>query len=147
MRAERELMRSTVWEDEVWRLSTTLFGAVPGFSYLEPKQHVPHITDLAGAEAATFGRTIARVTTALKDATGAGLVYVYVFGGGVPHLHVHLAPHREGDGLNSAILRGELVAEKQPNGTTMVRSIEFPPRPSSELRAITDAVRDRLRSR
>jgi diadenosine tetraphosphate (Ap4A) HIT family hydrolase len=140
-------MRSTVWEDEVWRVSTTLFGAVPGFSYLEPKQHVPHITDLAGAEAATFGRTIARVTTALKDATDADLVYVYVFGGGVPHLHVHLAPHRENDGLNSAVLRGELVAEKQPNGTTMVRSIDFPPRPSAELAAITDAVRDRLRSR
>jgi len=146
VRAERELMRSTVWEDEIWRLSTTLFGAVPGFSYLEPKRHVPHITDLAGAEAVTFGPTIARATTALKEATGAGLVYVYVFGGGVPHLHVHLAPHRDGDALNSAVLRGELVAEKQPNGTTIVRSIDFPPRPAAELLAIAEAVRDRLRS-
>jgi len=146
MRAERELMRSTVWEDEIWRLSTTLFGAVPGFSYLEPKRHVPHITDLAGAEAVTFGPTIARVTTALKDATGSDLVYVYVFGGGVPHLHVHLAPHREGDALNSALLRGELVEEKQPNGTTIVRSADFPPRPAAELLAAADEIRIRLRA-
>src|SRR5207237_4117460 len=99
VRAERELHRMTVWDDAVWRLSTTLFGAIPGFSYLEPKRHVPHITDLTGEEA--------RV----------------------------LAPYREGDALNSAVLRGELIAEKQPNGTTIVRSVDFPPRPAGALRA------------
>ena len=145
VRAERELHRSTVWEDAIWRLSTTLSGAVPGFSYLEPKRHVPHITDLAGDEAATFGPTIARVTSVMKEATGAELIYLYVFGGGVPHLHLHLAPHREGDALNSALLQGELVAEKQPNGTTIVRSLDFPPRPAAELRAVADAIADRLR--
>src|ERR1700682_696705 len=88
-RAARELMRATVWEDRLWRLSTTLYGAVPGFSYLEPKRHISYITALDGDEAATFGGTIARVTGALKDAMSAALVYVYVFGGGVPHLHVH----------------------------------------------------------
>jgi diadenosine tetraphosphate (Ap4A) HIT family hydrolase len=145
-RAERELHRSVVWEDAVWRLSTTLFGAVPGFSYLEPKRHVPHITDLAGVEATTFGPAMARVTSALKDATGTDLVYVYVFGGGVPHLHVHLAPHRENDALNSAILRGELTFERQPKGTTLMRSADFPPRPDAELRAAADAIRNMLRS-
>ena len=144
-RAERELHRSTVWEDTVWRLSTALVGAIPGFSYLEPKRHVPHITDLTGDEAKTFGPTIARVTSGVKEATGAELIYLYVFGGGVPHLHVHLAPHREGDALNSALLRGELVAEKQPNGTTIVRSLDFPPQPAAELRAVADAIADRLR--
>ena len=54
-RAMIELSRQTVWEDDLWRLSTTLDGAVPGFSYLEPKRHVPHITDLDGPEATTFG--------------------------------------------------------------------------------------------
>jgi diadenosine tetraphosphate (Ap4A) HIT family hydrolase len=143
-RAARELMRATVWEDRLWRLSTTLFGAVPGFSYLEPRRHVPHITDLDGDEAATFGATIARVTSALRDATGASLVYVYVFGAGVPHLHVHLAPHRENDALNSAIIRGELTFEKLPNGATVMRSAEYPPRPDAEMRAAADRVRERL---
>jgi diadenosine tetraphosphate (Ap4A) HIT family hydrolase len=143
-RAQRELLRATVWEDAVWRLSTTLFGAVPGFSYLEPKRHVPHITDLAGAETTTFGRTIARVAAALKAATGAELIYLYVFGGGVPHLHVHLAPHHEGDALSTALVRGELILEPQPNGTTLVRSKDFPPRPHAELRAAADAIREQL---
>ena len=100
---------------------------------------------MTGEEARTLGPTIARVTSALKEATGAELIYVYVFGGGVPHLHLHLAPHREGDALNSAVLRGELIAEKQPNGTTIVRSVDFPPRPAGELRAAADAIGDRLR--
>jgi diadenosine tetraphosphate (Ap4A) HIT family hydrolase len=143
-RAARELMRATVWEDRLWRLSTTLYGAVPGFSYLEPKRHVPHITDLDGDEAATFGTTIARATRALKDAMEASLVYVYVFGGGVPHLHVHLAPHHEDDALNSAVIRGELSLEKLPNGATVVRSVQFPPRPEEELRAAVEKVRERL---
>lgn len=143
-RAARELMRSTVWEDRLWRLSTTLYGAVPGFSYLEPKRHVPHITDLGGDEAVTFGPTVARVTRALKDVTGASLVYVYVFGGGIPHLHVHLAPHHEGDALNTSVIRGELSLEQLPNGATVIRSAEFPPRPEREMRAAADAVRDRL---
>lgn len=143
-RAARELMRVSVWEDRLWRLSTTLYGAIPGFSYLEPKRHIPHITDLDGDEAATFGRTIARVTRALKEAAAASLVYVYVFGGGVPHLHVHLAPHRENDALSTALIRGELTVETLPNGATVMRSAEFPPRPEGEMRAAADRVRRRL---
>jgi len=137
-------MRATVWEDRLWRLSTTLYGAVPGFSYLEPKRHVPYVTDLDGDEAATFGGTMARVARALKEATGASLVYVYVFGGGVPHLHVHLAPHSENDALSSAGIRGALTFEKLPNGATVVRSADFPPRPDKEMRAAADRVRERL---
>lgn len=92
-RASRELSRTIVWEDALWRLSTSLSSAVLAFSYLEPKRHVPHLADLDGREAETFGPVLARVTCALTAATGAELVYVYVFGGGVPHLHVHLGPH------------------------------------------------------
>ena len=35
----------------------------------------------------------------LRDATGAELTYAYVFGDRVAHLHVNLAPHRDGDAL------------------------------------------------
>jgi len=143
-RASVELRRVTVWEDEHWRLSALLQGAIPGFSFLEPKRHITHITELDGPEAATFGPVMARVTTGLREATGAEVVYVYVFGGGVPHLHVHLAPHREGDALNSAIIRGEITYEKLPSGATLMRSAEFPPRPEPELRSVADAIRLRL---
>src|SRR6478672_1215 len=78
-RADRELERVTVWTDGVWRLAMSLEAEVPGFAFLEPVRHVPHITDLDGEEASTFGRVLARVTAILKDEAGAELVYVFVF--------------------------------------------------------------------
>ncbi len=63
-------------------------------------------------------------------------MYVYVFGGGVAHLHVHMAPHREGNALNEPMIRGEILEEKLPNGLTRMTSKEFPPLPETELRAI-----------
>ncbi len=97
--ADAQFQRTRIWEDELWRLSAVLQGAIPGFAHLEPKRHIPYITDLDGPEAATLGPVLARATSALKDAAAAELAYVYVFGDRVPHLHLNLAPHRPGDGL------------------------------------------------
>jgi hypothetical protein len=44
-----ELDRIPVWEDGLWRLTVSLAAEVPGFAYLEPKRHVPYVTDLDGA--------------------------------------------------------------------------------------------------
>jgi diadenosine tetraphosphate (Ap4A) HIT family hydrolase len=92
--------RRTVWHDGVWRLSLIEQGSpVAGFGHLEPVRHIPFVTDLDGEEAATLGAVLGRVTSVLKQVTGADLVYVYVFGERVPHLHFNLAPHRSGDAL------------------------------------------------
>ena len=141
---DTELRRLQVWEDSHWRLTASLEAEVPGFSYLEPKRHIPHITDLDGEEARTFGEVLARVARALRDETGAELVYVYVFGGGVPHLHVHLAPHRAGDALSSQMIRGEIVVERLESGAGRQISKEFPPLPEDELRAVAYRVQRRL---
>ena len=143
-RAEEELNRTTVWEDRLWRLSMPLRGYTTGFGYLEPKRHVPHITDLDGEEAATFGPVIARITSALKEAAGAELVYVYVFGGGIPHLHVHLGPHHVDDALNQNIIRGELVEEPQPSGAIRMISRDFASLPSDEIEAVIGRARTLL---
>lgn len=95
---------------------------------------MPHITDLDGAEAATFGAVLARVTSALKEAAQAELVYVYVFGGGIPHLHVHLGPHRKGDALAADIIRGEVDEERDASGATRLVSRDFPEVAGDELR-------------
>jgi diadenosine tetraphosphate (Ap4A) HIT family hydrolase len=97
--ADRVFDRVRVFDDGLWRLSVVRRGAVAGFAHLEPHRHVPHVTDLDGPEAETFGGVLARVTRALRDAAGAELTYAYVFGERVPHLHVNLAPHRDGDAL------------------------------------------------
>lgn len=140
-RATADLNREIVWEDALWRLSMTHRGYTPGFGYLEPKRHVPHVTDLSGDEAATFGPVLARCAAALKEAAAADLVYVYVFGGGIPHLHVHLGPHREGDALSSAIIRGEFTYEPQPGGAQRIISKEFPELPAADLRAVIERAR------
>jgi diadenosine tetraphosphate (Ap4A) HIT family hydrolase len=142
--AAKQLNRTTVWEDDLWRLSMSRRGYTTGFGYLEPRRHVPHITDLDGEEAATFGPTIARVARALKEAAGAELVYVYVFGGGIPHLHVHLGPHRDGDALNANIIRGDLVMEPHPSGAKRMVSRDFPEVPADEIAAVADRAREIL---
>ena len=97
--ADAQFQRVRVWEDDLWRLSAVLQGPIPGFAHLEPKRHIPYVTDLDGPEAVTLGPVLARVTAVLKAAAGADLAYVYVFGDRVAHLHLNLAPHRDGDAL------------------------------------------------
>ena len=142
--ADAEFDRILVWDDALWRLTVSLAAEVPGFAYLEPKRHVPHITDLSGDEAATFGATLAQCSRALREATGAEVVYVYIFGDGIPHLHVHLAPHRRGDGLNDQMIRGEIVEETLPSGATLFFSKEFPALPRDQLLAVADRVRRKM---
>lgn len=91
--------RQRVWENDKWRLSVVRRGAVPGFSHLEPKRHIPFITHLDGDEAATLGAVLSRCTRAIERGVNADKVYVYVFGDRVPHLHFNLAPHKDGDAL------------------------------------------------
>ena len=143
---DAELQRIQVWEDALWRLTLSLEAEVLGFAYLEPKRHIPHITDLAGEEARTFGEVLARVTRVLRDETGAELVYVYIFGGGVPHLHVHLAPHRPNDALNTQMIRGEVSNEELSSGAGRYISKDFPLLPEEEQRVVARRVQQRLLS-
>lgn len=135
-----------VLEDDRWRLLADLGAEVLGFSLLVPKRHVPHVTDLDGDEARTFGAVLARTTSALRDETGADVVYVYIFGTGVPHLHVHLGPHRAGDALNDQMISGEIVTEELPGGAGRQVSKEFAPLPEAELRDVAERVATRLAS-
>ncbi|HWH24706.1 MAG TPA: HIT family protein [Candidatus Limnocylindria bacterium] len=138
---DAELMRIQVWEDELWRLTMSTFGYTPGFAYLEPKRHIPHITDLDGAEASSFGHVMGRLTSALKAAADAELVWVYIFGGGIAHLHVQLAPHRRGDPLNSQIIRGRVESEQLPSGAGRVRSLDFAELPADEIEPVIERAR------
>jgi len=78
--ADAFFTRVRLWEDEHWRLSAVLQGAILGFAHLETRRHIPFITDLDGPEAATLGLVLARATRVLREAAGAELTYVYVFG-------------------------------------------------------------------
>lgn len=141
---DAELDRVQVWEDRLWRLSMSTSGYTTGFAYLEPKRHIPHISDLDGEEATGFGQVMARVTSALRAAAEAELVWVYIFGGGIAHLHVHLAPHREGDALSSQMIRGEVVMEPLPSGAGRIVSRDFAELPAEEIRRVIDRTTELL---
>lgn len=113
-----------------------------GFAYLEPLRHIPYLADLDGPEAATFGSALARASAVLRQATGARLVYAYVFGGGIPHLHVHLAPNTPEGVLNTALISGEIEERKLPSGATEIISKDHPDLPQDELAAVIERVRE-----
>jgi len=142
--ADAELDRVEVWRDDLWRLSMSLRGPTLGFGYLEPLRHVPHLADLEGREAETFGPVIARATAVLQEATSAGLVYAYVFGGGIPHLHVHLAPNVPEGVLSTAVIGGAVRERKLPSGASEIQSLDHPDLPDDQLAAVIDRVRQRM---
>ncbi len=71
-------------------------GAYRGWLMVETKRHAPGLGDLSDDEAEAIGRLMNRSARALKECVGAEHVYAFVYGAGVPHLHVHLAPRYPG---------------------------------------------------
>ena len=136
-----ELDRVEVWRDDLWRLSMSRHGSTVGFAYLEPIRHIPFLADLDGPEAASFGPAIARSCSALRGATGAQLVYAYVFGGGIPHLHVHLAPNQPEGVLSTAVIEGRIEERKLPSGAMDVVSLDHPELPEADLAEVIERVR------
>lgn len=145
--ADDGLRRVEVWEGRLRRVTVSVASEVPGCSYLELKRHIPYITDLNGEEAATLGVMLACVSTALKQSIEAELVHVYLFGDSVPHLHFHLAPHRQGDALSEKIIKGEEVEIVLEGGHKWIETKDFPALPEEEVRTVAEQVRARLRPR
>jgi hypothetical protein len=46
--ADAYFRRVRLWEDALWRLSAVMQGPIPGFAHLEPRRHIPFISDLGG---------------------------------------------------------------------------------------------------
>jgi diadenosine tetraphosphate (Ap4A) HIT family hydrolase len=91
---DEALLVTEVWSDEFWRLTATTVGEIAGYCYLSTRRHISDISDLDGGEQECFGAVVARTSSAIKQATGADHICVYVLGDGVDHLHLHLAPRR-----------------------------------------------------
>lgn len=121
-------------------------GATLGFAYLEPIRHIPYLADLDGPEAASFGPAVARASAVLRQATGAALVYGYIFGGGIPHLHVHLAPNAPEGVLSTALISGEVEEHKLPSGATEIISKDHPDLPNAAVAAVIDRTRELMAS-
>jgi diadenosine tetraphosphate (Ap4A) HIT family hydrolase len=139
---DAELDRVEVWRDDLWRLSMSQHGPSLGFAYLEPLRHIPSLADLDGPEAVTFGAAVAHASAVLREASGAGLVYAYVFGGGIPHLHVHLAPNQPEGVLSTALINGPVEERRLPSGATEITSRDHPDLPQEEVAAVVGRTRE-----
>ena len=138
---DAELDRVEVWRDGLWRLTMARHGPTLGFGYLEPIRHIPYLADLDEREAETFGSTVARASGALRDASGAPLVFAYVFGGGVPHLHIHLAPNLPPGVLSTQLIEGAVEERPLPSGATELISHDHPDLPKAELASVIERAR------
>lgn len=139
------LMVEEVWSDDLWRLTTVTVGELAGYSYLAPLRHIAHITDLEGEEAASFGSTVATASRAIRDETGAELVYMYVFGGGLDHFHAHLAPHRDpGSPLLDDPIKGAKHRQLLPDGREVWVSDRYPLQSQDVMAAAVAGIRSRL---
>jgi diadenosine tetraphosphate (Ap4A) HIT family hydrolase len=63
-----------------------------GYLMVETRRHVAGLGELTDDEAAAVGQLTNRASRALREGLGADHVFAFVYGTGVPHLHVHLAP-------------------------------------------------------
>jgi len=63
-----------------------------GLVFLEPKRHITGLEELSEAESRRIGECLPRLSKALKTASGAEHIYLFVLGHTVSHLHFWLVP-------------------------------------------------------
>lgn len=67
-----------------------------GHVFVEPRRHVAELADLTDEEAQAIGLYTSRVARALMETLEMEHVYSFVFGDGVPHVHVHVIGRHRG---------------------------------------------------
>ena len=103
----------------------------PGHVLVVPRRHVETLPDLAPEDVGPFFALVQRVTRAVAAATGGEGTFVAinnVVSQSVPHLHVHVVPRHQGDGLFSRNLAWT----------------RHPYRDEAEMRAVAAAIRTAL---
>jgi len=103
----------------------------PGHVLVVPRRHVETLPHLAPEEIGPFFALVQRLTRGVPEATGADGTFVAinnVVSQSVPHVHVHIVPRRQGDGLFSRNLAWT----------------RHPYRDETEMRAVAAAIRDAL---
>lgn len=113
-----EIPGAFVFQDELWVALLDIRPVNPGHCLLVPRHESMHLEGLPAATLATLGDRLARLTLAVKAATGATAVNLVVNDGRdagqeVPHVHVHVIPRHPADGKRltlpaSAYASGEL---------------------------------------
>jgi histidine triad (HIT) family protein len=93
-----------VYEDEAVLAFMDINPIAPGHTLVVPKKHCEAIREMSAEEAGALFRVVPALAAAVQNSVGAAGLNVLqnngrVAGQAVDHLHVHLIPRREGDGL------------------------------------------------
>ena len=100
----KEIPATVVYEDEHTLAFMDIGQVNPGHVLVALKEHAENLYALDDARAAAVFRAAARVARAIRDAFGPQGLSVYQANGKaagqtVFHLHIHLVPRYEGDGM------------------------------------------------
>jgi histidine triad (HIT) family protein len=61
-----------------------------GYVVVEPKRHVPDLSELTVKEGQAIGHQVARFSRAIRELTRVVHIYAFVLGDHVRHVHVHV---------------------------------------------------------
>lgn len=103
--ANGEIPSATIFEDESYRVILDIAPAAKGHAILLPKKHLPDIFQIDKETASGALYTAARVAKAMQEALGCDGVNILqnngpAAGQTVYHLHIHIIPRWNDDGLN-----------------------------------------------
>jgi diadenosine tetraphosphate (Ap4A) HIT family hydrolase len=91
LRAERTA--AVLFENDLWHVRATHAPtAVPGWTMLISRRHVPGPAQFDARETASFGPTWVHLQRVLLEVTGALRIYSAAMGESSPHFHGHLVP-------------------------------------------------------
>ncbi len=99
-----EIPSSRVYEDESMIAFLDINPLNPGHTLMIPRGHYDRITDMPGEEIAALMSKAPLIARAVVKATNAEGFNIFQTNGAcsgqvVPHVHFHIIPRHEGDGL------------------------------------------------
>ena len=103
-----------VYEDERVLAFLDVGPLARGHTLVIPKEHAATMEELSDESAAALGRVLPRLCRAVTEAVGTAAYNVLqnngaMSGQAVAHVHIHIIPRTEGDGLGYRWNAGELT--------------------------------------
>jgi histidine triad (HIT) family protein len=108
--AQKKIPSSIVYEDENFIAFLDIRPANKGHTLVIPKNHVPDLKDLKEEVAKELFSTVQRVAHGVQKALNADAFNIIQNNGAaagqlVPHVHIHIIPRFEKDGLSLGVFR------------------------------------------
>lgn len=124
--ANGEIPSATVYEDDNFRAILDIAPAHKGHTIILPKTHAANIFELPEDIAGKIFPVAQKIATAIKEATGCDGVNILqnngtAAGQSVFHLHVHVIPRFENDGILPVWPQGSYADGEAQSLATLIK--------------------------